>query len=158
MRKRSKQSTKGKQSPDRDAGAAGGGCVLVIIIGLAIYYYSRTDGTAKPQSFQDQMRVLEDTQADLDHLLEFVEQQKAKLREQEAIVARLQEEENQLRPVVDADRKTVEAVLAAEAGRRRERVWLERLITLLLGVAGSLFAQSLYRRWRRWRNTAEEPP
>ena len=128
---------------------------MLIITGAIYYFFFSGNGTPPPASFQEQLQVLEDTQTDLQNLSGFIEQQKAALQRQESIVRRLEDEEKELRPVVEADRDIVAAVLAAEADRRRERFWLELFIAFAVGVASSIVAMFIYRRLR-WRNGKED--
>lgn len=71
------------------------------------------------------------------------------------VLQRLKDEEMHLRPVVDADRETVKAVLDAQAQQASASVWRERGIGFGVGILSSILAtvlagavQMTYKRFR----------
>jgi len=62
------------------------------------------------------------------------------LIESEKTIAKLKDEEKKLRPVIEADRKTIEAIIKLQSDIVGKNIWLERSIAFILGVFSSLFA------------------
>jgi hypothetical protein len=96
-------------------------------------------------SYNQQVDALNSVQASLNNLIEFVNLQKAKLKESEDIVNNLKSEQAKLQPVVEADRKTVEALLSlqAEKASHTNILW-ERTIGFTLGFLASILASVVY--------------
>ena len=94
-------------------------------------------------TYTQQLDALNNVQGSLNNLMQFVEMQKGKLKESEDLVNSLKSEQEKLKPVVEADRKTVEAILELQAQRAQTSVWRERGIGFALGVLSSILASSL---------------
>lgn len=91
-------------------------------------------------SYTRQLDSLNNVQDSLNNLIQFVELQKIKLKESEDVVNRLQSEQEKLKPVVEADRKTVEALLELQYQRTEHAVWRERSIGFFMGFVASFLA------------------
>ena len=85
-----------------------------------------------------QLDKLDKTESNLEDLLKFVEDQRARLKDSEAIVESLKSEKEQLEPIVDADRKVVDAIFDAQEQRYQSTVWWDRGVGFTFGVIGSL--------------------
>jgi uncharacterized protein HemX len=94
--------------------------------------------------YHKQMESLNTVEQNIKDLITFVEQQKQQLRESEDLVKDLKSEEKQLRPVVEADRQVVAAILDAQSQRNRANVWKDRIIAFFVGVIASLVASVLF--------------
>lgn len=120
----------------------GGAAVLVLILlCVGVYYLFFREGKPElPETVQQQVAVLDKTIEDLRGLSTFVIDQKRQLEEQERIVQSLHAEQQELGPVVAANRETINAVLAAEATRHESSVWWSRIEGFGMGVLSSLVA------------------
>ena len=97
----------------------------------------------KPQheiTFSNQLKTLDEVSKNLATLQRFVSNQKDKLIESEKTLTKLKDEEKILRPAIEADRKTIEAIIKLQSDIAGRNIWLERSIAFLLGVLSSLFA------------------
>ena len=141
--------------------AIGGSLVLG-----AVTYYSKKSNEELVQKRQEnltynqQLEALNNVQGSLNNLIQFVEAQKTKLKESENLINSLKTEQEKLKPVVEADRKTVEALVELQVQRLESNVWKERTIGFLLGFVSSILA-SLAIYWLRSllrRRTSPPPP
>jgi len=94
--------------------------------------------------YHKQVESLNQVEANIKQLMAFVDVQKQQLKDSQDVLNGLKTEEQSLRPVVEADRKVVDAVLDAQQRRSREAIWRERIISFGLGVLASLIASVLY--------------
>jgi hypothetical protein len=101
--------------------------------------------------FDQKIVKLQETEGSIKDLLSFVQEQRAKLVESQEIVAGLQTEHEKLKPVVETDRKIVDAVLSAQADRQKIDVWVERGYGFIIGVFGSLAATFIWTGAARWK-------
>lgn len=95
---------------------------------------------AENLSYTQQLDSLNSVQGSLNNLIAFVEMQKTKLKESEDLVNTLRTEQEKLKPVVEADRKTVDALLDLQAQRTEQSASRERWYGFGLGVVSSLVA------------------
>ncbi|MEM8639125.1 MAG: hypothetical protein AAGG51_09965 [Cyanobacteria bacterium P01_G01_bin.54] len=112
-------------------------------------------------SFSKQIDQLNSTEENLKELITFIESQKTQLRRSQDALNSLNEEKEQLEPIVQADRETIEAILDFQARRKRTNVWIERGIGFGLGVLSSIIATSIWTigsiLWRNKMNLPEQP-
>lgn len=87
-----------------------------------------------------QLDSLNSVQSSLNNLVQFVEMQKVKLKESEDLINSLKSEQEKLKPLVEADRQTVDAILQLQYERTEHAVWRERSIGFLMGFVASLLA------------------
>jgi 4-alpha-glucanotransferase len=152
------QSRKRRTRTSPDAGA---GCLFVLLaIGIAVYFFTRRPDAELPESLEQQLSVLDRSAHDLAALSQFVEEQKQTLRDQEGVIQALRNEQQTLEPAIQADRRTINAILAADAKRREDQVWASRAEGFLLGVLSSLVASGLIHWVQRRRRppTTDSPP
>ena len=116
----------------------------VLAMGVGVLSNVIATHTQKQSDFAAQMKALDDTERSLKELVAFVETQKQSLTESQSIVEKLKNEEQKLRPLVEADRQIVDAVLQAQAARERSHIWVD-----LLGIASSIVASLIYTSIRR---------
>jgi len=95
-------------------------------------------------TYQAQLRQLNETENNIKQLLHFVSTQKESLRETEETLTNLKSEHDKLQPVVALERSTVEAILLAQEERSSTNVWRERVYGIVIGVIGSLIASILW--------------
>ena len=134
-----------------------GGLVSVVVI--AINEDNRQQEILKERngSYTVQMDELNKVEGSLKNLLSFVNQQKESLSESQTSIERLKKEEQQLRPVVEADRKLVEAVLATRAQADSRAAWKERTIGFAIGLLSSFLASLIFEYARRSRALKTSP-
>ena len=92
-----------------------------------------------------QVESLEQFKKSLGELIIFVDKQKSNLEEREIIIQNLESEKTRLEPLVNADKKVVEALFTAQIEMQRTSVWIDRIIGFFLGVAGSLVASLIWK-------------
>ena len=95
-------------------------------------------------SYQTQAEQLARVEASLLSLSAFVNEQQHKLRESQDVIAALQAEQQRPRPVVEADRRTVQAILQLQQEQTRKGAVRERWIGFGLGILASVIASVLY--------------
>ena len=95
-------------------------------------------------TYTQQLQQLDGIQQNLKDLSDFVSQQRTRLHESEQVVSKLQEEKKRLEPLVQADRKVVEAVFQLQEQRTAGAIGRERWIGFGLGVGASLLASFIY--------------
>ncbi len=95
-------------------------------------------------TFEQKIGRLKETEDSLKDLMQFAQDQQKQLEDSQAIVEKLKSEKKKLEPVVESDRKFVDAVLAAQANRQAVNVWMERGIGFVIGTLGSLLATFIW--------------
>ena len=131
------------------------GFALAAILGLfASALFGVFPGQIKThEPIAQQLARLSDAEATLKELSVFVRDQQAQLRNTQSVLQELRSEHERLKPVVEADRNTVEAILAANAHRQELSVWWERCIGFVSGTVASLIAAVIWafasRLWRK---------
>lgn len=98
----------------------------------------------KDPDYAAQIKALNNVESNLKGLIDFVEAQKRRVADTETVVTTLKQEEEKLRPMVEADRKVVDAILEAQQSRQSARIWKERLISFFLGVMASIVASFIF--------------
>jgi hypothetical protein len=129
------------KTPSGDAGLLG-----IVLLGVAIYYFFFRE--AEPElasTVQERIAALDRSAAELRGLSEFIADQKRMLEEHERVLQTLRAEEEELSPAIQANRQTVNAILAAEAKRQQDGVWWSRIEGFGMGVLSSMVASLLWR-------------
>jgi hypothetical protein len=117
---------------------------VMMLIGLTGLFSAISDSLEKEKgSYSVQLEALERVEESLGELSDFVGEQKEKLFDSQKIIEDLKEEHSKLRPVVEAERKTVDAVLALQEESSKRDMWLERVYGFFLGVISSLAATGM---------------
>jgi len=127
---------------------------IAVVVGMSALLLERP--TLQNKDYREQIKSLNETEANLKQLITFIETQKAKLAESQVLVKSLKDEESKLRPVVEADRKIVDAILNTQLTRNRAHIWKERIISFLLGVIASIVAALFLTAINRARKTRRE--
>lgn len=125
--------------------------VLILGVGAFGIYMDESRRKAEEQrrrellaTYSLQLEQLDDVQQSLKDLSEFVSMQRVRLQESEQLVSKLQEEKQRIEPLVQADRKVVDAVFQLQEQRTAASVARERWIGFGLGVGASLLASFIY--------------
>lgn len=95
-------------------------------------------------SYATQSQKLEDTKINLHALLQFVEDEKSRLAASEQALRSLKQEHEQLRPLVESNRKTIDAIFSAQESRNQTAQITERWIGFAMGVFSSLVASFIW--------------
>lgn len=123
---------------------------LSVVVAASVTYLDKVDQEKREarrlesQSYQQQVDQLSQTETKIRQLLEFVNSQKATLRETEDMITALKSEKERLKPIVDSDRSVVEALFRAQEERTSANIWRERWIGFGFGVLASLVASFLW--------------
>jgi septal ring factor EnvC (AmiA/AmiB activator) len=151
----------------------GSGCagvivgVIVIFFGVAAYFAfsylaDRVWSDKTPANYTQQLQHLDNVQQSLKNLSDFVAQQRTSLEESERVISKLKDEKHRIEPLVQADRKIVEAVFQLQEQRAASSALLNYLFGFASGVISSLVATVIHphllralRVWRRARKPDE---
>ncbi|MES2026596.1 MAG: hypothetical protein V4448_13680 [Pseudomonadota bacterium] len=95
-------------------------------------------------SYATQVKKLEETRSNLQTLLQFIDDERKNLRTSEQALQNLKKEHEQLRPLVESDRKTIDALFAAQEARNQAAQSAERWIGIGLGIISSLAASFIW--------------
>jgi hypothetical protein len=113
------------------------------------------------QDYTARLAQLEQVQAGLRELTEFVAGQRQQLGQERQTIASLKSERDALLPLVQADRRTIDALFTAQELRNRKEQRRERWYGFGLGVLSSLGASVLWllgtlvlKRWRQRKSGA----
>ncbi|HEY0011569.1 MAG TPA: HNH endonuclease [Allosphingosinicella sp.] len=98
---------------------------------------------SQASSFEQQLASLDATQRSLNQLEQFVVQQREQMKVDRQALADLRQRRASLEPVVQADQRTVDALLRMQEERNRANAVRERWIGAGIGVGGSLVASAL---------------
>ena len=124
--------------------------VLASVMAVSITYLEKTDREKREakrlesQDYQQQIEQLNATEESIRQVLAFVNSQKETLRETEDTISKLKSEKEKLQPLVESDRKVVEALFRVQEERASEGVWRERWIGFGFGILASLVASFVW--------------
>lgn len=108
-------------------------------------------------TYVEQVELLNGVQESLKNVSSFVELQLKKLQESEDVINGLRAEQEKLKPLVETDRKTIEAILDFQMEKARSDVWKERAIGFGSGILASIIASFMYGLTRRLSRKATPP-
>lgn len=91
-------------------------------------------------SYATQIASLEQTKANLNGLLEFIDQEKQQIELSQKAIQAMKSEHERLLPLVETDRKVIEAMFATQEARNQVAQKNERWIGFGLGIFASLVA------------------
>jgi hypothetical protein len=124
--------------------------VAILVGGTAIYVTEQRSAAEREakrlqsQSYVTQAQLLDETRVNLRALLSFIEDERRNLKASEQALLSLKREHEQLKPLVETDRKTIDALFAAQEARNQAAQSTERWIGFGLGVVSSLVASLLW--------------
>jgi hypothetical protein len=120
---------------------------------------------AQQLTYPYQLESLTQLERNTRNVLTFVETQRRDLLEMQKSLEQLRREREQIRPLVEADRRAVDAVFAEQTKRAGADLMRERWIGFAVGVISSIVASivigAVVRIWRmrvRWRVRAPQAP
>lgn len=91
-------------------------------------------------TFTEKIKELDAVTKSLNNLMTYIETQKKEITEYQKTIQDLENRKSELEPVVEANKKIVEALFAEQERRNETYIWFERIISFLMGVIGSIFA------------------
>ena len=125
--------------------------ILISLIMAIFVYYSSVLETEKRQkelsknlNFKTQIEQLDLTEKNLKQLLNFINSQKIQMANTEESINSLKKEQENLQPLIKADRKTVEAIFTAQKIRAEKNASREHWIGFAMGIGASLVASILW--------------
>lgn len=127
-------------------------CTLLALAigGTAIFLIQRNAAAQREmkrlesQSYVTQAQLLDETRVNLRALLNFIEEERRNLKASEQALLALKYEHDQLKPLIESDRKTIDAIFAAQEARNQVAQIAERWIGFGLGVVSSLVASLIW--------------
>lgn len=119
---------------------------LLVSAGQVYFDYQKKQ---EDLTYEKQIESLNNVVKSIDTLREFVVEQKENLTKSQQSLSELKAKQEQLKPVVEADQKTIDAIFALQAEQNRKNVWWERAIGFFIGIAGSLVASLIFAYVRR---------
>lgn len=123
--------------------------VAALLTALIVVFTLRQQQLTEQQriasvGYGEQLTRIDGVQQSLKNLSEFVAQQRTRLQESEQVVSKLQEEKQRIEPVIQADRRTIDAVFQLQEQRSSSSLSRERWIGFVLGIVASLLASFIY--------------
>lgn len=128
--------------------------VLTIILGtsltVGVYIIGKKDRAEQEakrlqnQNYAKQMESLTQIRGNLNELIQFVDSQREQLKQSETALASIKTEHDKFKPLLEADRKIIDALFAAQESRNKEAQNRERWLGFGLGVIASLLASFVY--------------
>ena len=115
------------------------------VVGLAftVILFQHNAPTVRP-SYEAQLKSLDNTKQAIQSLITFIDDQKKQLQLSQTAVDALKTEEGHLHPLVEADRKIIDALFAEQERRNQSIQSHERWIGFGLGALASLFATIIW--------------
>jgi predicted PurR-regulated permease PerM len=95
-------------------------------------------------NYAAQVQKLEETRSNLQALLEFVDEEHRNLQTSEQAFQSLKQRHDELKPLVESDQKTIDALFAAQEARNQAAQNIEKWIGFGLGVLSSLVASFIW--------------
>jgi len=156
MPSRSNSTRRSRSAASTAGNSDGAGCLVIVVVVAGIWYWfvHRPARLDVPETYAEQIAQLDATQQQLNNLRRFIESQREALVEQNDTLHRLRSQSEQLRPIVEADDKVVQAVFSAQFRSQASRIWLERIISFIIGIASSMLGSMILSRLRRMRSSA----
>lgn len=124
--------------------------VMASVMGFGIYHLDKADKEKreltrlKNLEYETQIDQLETTEKNIKELLQFIDHQKSSLRNTQDTILELKQEQEKLKPLVESDKKIVDAIFKAQEERNSANIWRERWIGFGVGILASLIASFIW--------------
>ena len=118
--------------------------VLFFFFGSIVGRRSSTPSDSSKSNYSEQIQSLDHAKSALESLAAYIDQQKKQLELSRSSLAALKDEENKIHPLVEADKKFIDAMFAVQEQRNQKAQATERWIGIALGVLASLIASLIY--------------
>jgi hypothetical protein len=120
---------------------------IVVILAIPTIRQESAEEEAKRlqlQNYGSRIVFLDQMKNNLRDLIQFIDWQEKQLRQSESTLAILKSEHEKLKPLLDADRKTIDALFVAQESRNKKAQSRERWIGFGLGILASLLASPVF--------------
>ncbi|WP_092484693.1 hypothetical protein [Pseudomonas sp. NFACC42-2] len=125
--------------------------LAIVASGAAIIVYTEEFDRKKQElkrlennTYDKQLKQLNETEKNIHQLLEFVKTQQLALRDTEDAITKLKSEKEKLQPLIELDKAAVEAIFLAQEERASASIWRERTIGFAIGLVASLIASFIW--------------
>ena len=113
---------------------------VLFFFGSSVLRRISTPSESAKSKYSEQIQSLDNARSALKSLGTFIDQQKKQLEVSRSSLAALKDEENKMHPLVEADKKVIDAMFAVQEQRNQTAQAAERWIGFALGVLASLIA------------------
>jgi len=117
---------------------------VVFFLGRRLGDRFSTPSDSTKSDYSAQIQSLNNAKNALESLGIYIDQQKKQLELSRSSLAALKDEANKIHPLVEADKKVIEAMFAVQEKRNQTAQATERWIGFALGVLASLIASLIY--------------
>lgn len=117
--------------------------IFVSVLGI-LTTYQKVGLKAESKNVAAQVDNLNKMSEDLKGLQIFVEEQKRNLISEEKALESLKAEKENLEPLVEADKRILEAVFIEQEKRQQKNIWYERAFGFFIGIFSSLVASLIF--------------
>jgi H+/Cl- antiporter ClcA len=129
--------------------------ILAFIFGfIALFLFAVTTRTTiashSSEDLRLQLKELDNVKESLGHLVVFIDQQAAHIKQEQEGITALSEQRSQLEPIVKSDRAAIEQLFALQERRTQQNRWKDLALGFVLGVFGSFTASVIFELVRRW--------
>ncbi|HET6399908.1 MAG TPA: hypothetical protein VFH95_00765 [Candidatus Kapabacteria bacterium] len=111
---------------------------------LSCYVFQDTSERGKPNPYQSAVALVLAMSKQLSWLSAFLEKEQHKIAETESTLSQLRDKKSELEPLLNTDKETVRAMLAALSKANSRNVWKERLLGFIIGLLASLLASWIF--------------
>jgi septal ring factor EnvC (AmiA/AmiB activator) len=118
--------------------------IALFLFGARVGHQSSIPAEATKSDYLAQVKSLDNAKTALESLTAYIDQQKKQLEESRNSLAALQEQENKMQPLVQADKRVINSLFAVQEERNQTAQSRERWIGFGLGVLASLIASLIY--------------
>ncbi|MFC5044699.1 hypothetical protein ACFSTE_22410 [Aquimarina hainanensis] len=98
----------------------------------------------QPRTIEKQIEDLDSVSKSLENLKDFIEEQKNSLKDNERTIQELESEKEKLKPIVETQKATVEAILKAHSTSQKRARWFDYLMGFFIGVASSAIVSLVF--------------
>ncbi|TLD70200.1 hypothetical protein FEM03_13500 [Phragmitibacter flavus] len=120
---------------------------ILVVVGIKVDAHQkevRQTARLENASYKDQVDRLNEMETNVTQLLSFIDGQKRTLNATQDTISKLETERDRLKPLVESDKRVVEAVFQIQEDRASASIWRERWIGFGLGVIASLVASFMW--------------
>ena len=120
--------------------------VAISIIGLVLSLWglSQKSDITKKNSLVQHIENLNEMSKNLAIFQNFISEQKQNLLAEQVALENLKKERETLEPLIESDKKAVEALFIEQEKRQRKNIWNERAFGFFTGILSSLIASFIY--------------
>lgn len=104
---------------------------------LTKYLGYKEKNKSQPKAIEKELKNLESVSDSLNGLQKFIEGQKNSLIENEKTIIELEKRREELKPIVETQQQTVEAILKAHSSNQKKSKYFDYLMGFFIGIASS---------------------